>query len=197
MKNKILKSMFCCMAAFTMVTAVPTKVEAANLVNSTASSAEDESAGEDITQGVKTQYVNSEEIESSTYSQDEITTVYATKTSNVVVRIPKVLTVGKDQETKKYKGTFNVKVTGDIAGSQTITITPTVQEGFSEVGGKASNTQTTILVNGKQSCDIDANQLADGKEVVLRGSIETNGITAGRWKSKVAININVKIDGTN
>lgn len=192
MKAKVLSAILCTLTVVAVM-ATPASVHAADLVDSTASSADDETSGVDVTQGVSTTYGTSAEIKSTTYTQDEKTMVYATKTSSVVITVPRVLVVGKDEasDSNAYKGTFNVKVSGDIAGSQSVEITPRVGNDFVEVNGKESDTSAEVLLDGKPKYTIGANSLLHGAEVVIPGSISVDGITSGSWKGDISFHINL------
>lgn len=195
MKKKILVLMLSAMTCFSTIGVGASPVFASDLVDSTASSKDDESVGEDVSQGVSTKYETLDEIKSTTYSTTESTTIYATKSSYVVVTIPRVLVLGRDSSDKStYTGTFNVKVEGDIAGSQSVTITPTVSNDFTEINGKDSETETNVLVNGKNSVTIDANELLDGNEYITTGSITIKNVTAGQWKGQIDFDISVNND---
>ena len=191
MKKKVIASLLMAFSLATMVGTNTIVANAANLTDSTASSAEDETAGEDATQGVKTEYVTPASIRSTTYSGSETTKVYATKTSSVIITVPKILVVGETSTPGTYDGSFNVKVRGDIAGSQSVNIKPVVTSSLKEVGGKESSTNTSVSLDGKESCDVGANDLLDGNEVILKGQLEVTGLTSGSWQGDLSFNVNL------
>lgn len=194
MKKKLVTFMLGMMMCAPLVFSSGISASAQTLVDSTASSAEDENAGKDVTQGVHTEYVTPDAIETTTYEGTETTKIYATKTGNVVITVPKILVIGEGEEAGTYGGTFNVKVRGDIAGSQNVNIKPIIESTLTEVGGKNSNTETTVTLDGKENCDIDANDLLNGNEVVLKGELGVTGLTSGVWQGDLSFNVSLTND---
>lgn len=194
MKKKMVTFMLGMMMCASIVLNSGVSASAQTLVDSTASSADDETAGKDVTQGVSTQYATPDTIKSTTYNGNESTTVYATKSSRVTLTVPKVLVVGETEEETTYAGSFNVKVKGDIAGSQSITVTPVVEESLQEVGGKTSQTSTIIMLDGKPSYTLTANDLLNGKQAVIQGGIVIENVTSGVWKGGISFNIELDND---
>ena len=85
MKKKILSGFLTLVAMMTISTG---SVFAQDLIKSTPSRADDVTAGEDVTQGKKTEYAESESISDTTYESDKVVYIYATETSNVVISLP-------------------------------------------------------------------------------------------------------------
>ncbi len=184
----LLAACVCMMTAGTL----PVYAGTDKLVDSKGSVADDETQGSDETQGVKTEYEQLESIKSTTYDGNEAVTVYATKTSYVKVTIPRILVLGKSEtEDSVYNGSFTVKVTGDIAGCQSVVVTPTVSNDFTEVDGKQTETTSTVLLDGKESVTIGANDLLNGAVYTTTGDVTVKNVTAGIWKGGLNFNIEI------
>ena len=192
MKKRIIAFLFAASVCLANVGTLPVYAGTGELVDSTGSVWDDETQGTDETQGVKTEYEQLESINSTTYEGDESVTVYATKTSYVKVTIPRILILGESEmDETVYTGGFAVKVTGDIAGCQSVVITPTVSNDFMEVDGKQNKTESTVLLDGKESLTVGANDLLDGAVYTANGDVTLKNVTAGVWKGGLNFNIEV------
>lgn len=188
-KNVVALVLAMALTAFSGVS--PMTVNAQDLVNSIPSQSTDESVGEDVTQGKRTEYQTLPEISQSTYTGSEEVKVYATKTGSVVVTIPKVVILGKNASDSSYMGDANVKFKGDIAGSQTVNLSAEVKTSMAESGGKTGTATTEVKVNNTDSFSASANDLAQG-EVKATLNVKATGITAGSWNGSLLLHINVE-----
>lgn len=159
MKKKILSGFLTLVAMMTISTG---SVFAQDLIKSTPSRADDVTAGEDVTQGKKTEYAEPESISDTTYESDKVVYIYATETSNVVISLPKTLIMGETTTPGIYSGECAVGISGDIAGSQNVVVTPEVTDSIAETGGKQSNLITTVTINDGDSLTVTANELLEG-----------------------------------
>lgn len=192
MKKRVFAFLFAASVCLTNVGALPVYAGTGELVDSTGSVWDDETQGNDETQGVRTEYEQLESINSTTYEGDESVTVYATKTSYVKVTIPRILILGESENDETvYTGSFVVKVTGDIAGCQSVVIKPTVSNDFMEVDGKQNKTESIVKLDGKESLTIGANDLLDGAVYTANGDVTLKNVTAGIWKGGLNFNIEV------
>lgn len=198
MKKKLLTIMLSAMTIFSTVglNTIPAMANTNELVDSTASSKDDENVGEDTSQGVTTQYETLSKIKSTTYSATESTTIYATKSSYVIVTIPRVLILGQvsDDDDSTYVSTFNVKIKGDISGAQSVTVSPKLSNTLAEVNGKNSSTNGTVSINDSDSLTIEANDLLNGNVYTATGKITINNVTAGQWSGGIDFDISVNND---
>lgn len=108
--------------------------------------------------------------------------VYAEVGSTFTVTIPKSLTLSGADKT----GSYNVAVTGDIAGNQYVSVTPAATFAM-EQDGKADVTATiTQTVNKFRGDNYTSELLTDGTEVRFAtgatGSIAAPDLTAGAWE---------------
>ena len=165
-----------------------TVANAAELKNSVGSDSSNTSVGVDTTQGKSTEYENAT-INSTTYTKDNAVSVYATKTSWVTVSVPKTLILGPDaSNSSKYSCSFDVSVEGDIAGAQSVTITPSESSSLVEVDGKKTSPECAITLNGKNAITYSANDLVAGKKTAT-GKITTDGMKAGTYKTNMIFNV--------
>lgn len=195
MKKRLIIFLFAATLCMTGVSSVTAHAETKELVNSVGSDAKDESQGVDETQGQKTQYEKLKGIETTTYDENEAVSIYATKTSYVVATVPRKLILGQDEnDPSTYTCNYLVKAQADIAGKQKVRFTPTISDDFIEVDGKESATNSSVLINGKSSITIGANDFLNGKEFVAEGTVTVQNVTAGIWKGGLDLNIEVLQD---
>ena len=187
MKKKILSGFLTLVAMMTISTG---SVFAQDLIKSTPSRADDVTAGEDVTQGKKTEYAEPESISDTTYESDKVVYIYATETSNVVISLPKTLIMGETTTPGIYSGECAVGISGDIAGSQNVVVTPEVTDSIAETGGKQSNLITTVTINDGDSLTVTANELLEGS-VNATTRIVTSGVTSGTWKGALTFHVSV------
>ena len=89
-----------------------------------------------------------------------------------------------------YSGECAVGISGDIAGSQNVVVTPEVTGSIAETGGKQSNLITTVTINDGDSLTVTANELLEGP-VNATTRIVTSGVTSGRWKGALTFHVSV------
>lgn len=111
--------------------------------------------------------------------------VYLTQPSTFSVTIPKVIQE-QNVANSTYTDQYTVKVTGNIAGNQTVTVTPDATFDLIQ-SGKANITAT--VAQGDQQADYNA--LANGKEKLLDGTVTANDVTAGDWEGTFRFNISL------
>ena len=107
-----------------------------------------------------------------TYQQD----------SAFTVTIPKTITLGQNKS-----ATYDVKVKGDIAGNDVITVTPDSTITLNDADGKGAVTGNIEQTKTKFN-STEVNQ-ADG--VSTTGTITANDLTAGDWSGNFEFAINV------
>jgi len=190
MKRKILGGI---LTLVTMMTLSAGSVFAQELVKSTPSRADDITAGEDVTQGKKTEYATPESISDTTYESDKVVYIYATETSNVVITLPKTFIMGETATKGVFSGESVVSISGDIAGSQNVIVRPEVTSSVAETGGKQSNAVTSSAINGGDSLTVSANDLLNGP-VSATVKVTTTGITSGTWKGELTFHVSVTND---
>ena len=161
--------------------AIPVQA-APSIVDSTPSSATDATVGKDSTQGTSTKY-GSETIKETTYSGSNAVTLYATKAGWATVTIPKTLVLGPEKGSSNYACTFDVAIAGDIAGAQSVTVTPAATAILTEKGGKKTPVACNVNINDQKSLTVGANDLLNGKTVHATGKITTSGVTAGAYNT--------------
>ena len=128
-------------------------------------------------------YTNSTEAvtETQNFSANETaqTSVYAEVGSTFTVTIPKKITLSG--ETKS--GAYNVTCTGDIAGTEFISVTPAASFDMTQKG-KADVTATVTQETTKFRADNYTTELIAGEAKMATGatgSITADGITSGSW----------------
>lgn len=189
MKRKFLRGFLVAAMALTLTSGT---VYGKELVNSVPSVAEDHSVGQDTTQDKKTEYADPLTITTTTHTSDHPVAVYATKTSNVVVGIPKTVILGETTENGVFIGGYTAEVIGDIAGTQVVTLTPEVTTNVKEAGGKNSDAvHTSVTIGGGSSMVVGANDLLNGAKVTKEGEIRATGLTAGVWNGGVTFHVTV------
>ncbi len=138
-----------------------------------------EPTGVDETQEKKSEYYD----EFTADALDQGCEVYATLPSSFTVKIPKtVILTGA----ANGSGSYTVKVSGDIAGDETITVKPDAsvamqQSGKTDVTATISQTKTTWTVADTG--------LVDGLSTT--GTITADGLTAGQWKGSFNFDISL------
>lgn len=183
-----------CAAALTLMLMCGS-ASAGELVDSTPSRADDITAGVDVTQGKQTEYEELAEITDTSYTSDNHVAVYATATSRVVVSIPKTVIMGQTGEAGVFSGEYAAEISGDIAGSQTVIITPEVTAQMIESGGKdGSGITTEATINGGSSLRVSANDLLHGATVRAAGEVKASGVSAGVWSCGLTFHVVVAND---
>ena len=125
--------------------------------------------GQDTTQGEESKYYDP-----ITADNSSACTVYATVTSSFSVVIPKTIIL--DGTTKT--GEYSVDVKGDIAGDETITVTPAASFTMKQ-DGKADVTANVTQVKASWT----VTDLASASTTT--GEIEAAGLSAGSWNGAV------------
>lgn len=134
--------------------------------------------GKDESQNKKSEYFDdiTEEIEKGCE-------VYATLPSSFTVKIPKtVILTG----TANGSGAYTVKVSGDIAGDETITVAPADSVAMKQTG---KDDVTATIAQTKKTWTVADTGLADG--VSTTGTITASGLTAGQWKGTFNFDISL------
>ena len=111
-----------------------------------------------------------------TYQQD----------SAFTVTIPKTITLGQNKS-----AIYNVKVKGDIAGNETVTVTPDATVQLTDSNGKAAVTGT--ITQDITEFAADQVNLPDGGSTT--GNIVANDLTSGDWSGnfEFAIDVNKEL----
>lgn len=107
------------------------------------------------------------------------------KASEFEITIPKEIVLDGSTGTATYK----VKAKGDIAGDQSLTVTPDADFILSEAGGKANVTATVTQTD----TEYDYTEL-QGEGTEYNGNIAAT-LTAGEWSGKFNFNIEFKTNG--
>lgn len=174
-----------------MVGVVQPAYAATDLIDSVGSDSNDLSVGEDFTQNKVTEY-DSGTITATNHSQSNEVKVYATKSSWVTISVPKTLILGKSSSNDTlYECSFKVSVRGDIAGRQSVSVTPSIGSNMTEQGGKTSNSAINVTLDGGSSVTVDSSDLLNGNEYTAVGTLTANNITAGIWQSTVNFGVSV------
>lgn len=116
-------------------------------------------------------------------------TVTINSTSSFKVTVPSTITV--NQATKaKLNETYNVKVEGDIAGNEKVTVTPSASFDLTSTG---KDTITATVTQAKT--DFSSSEISAVGGSTISGTITTaDDITAGEWTGTLVFNIGT---GTN
>lgn len=157
------------LATITALTAFPMSALAASSIGSDSGNI---SVGEDTVQNAKTTYEQVTEGNAKTR-------VYLTvNDSDLVVSVPTTIIVsGTPDKNGDYIGEYSVKVSGDMAGSKTVTVKPEnelialKQAGKSDVSAKINQNKTLF-----DSADFK-------KSTITNGKVTANKLTAGSWKA--------------
>lgn len=185
MTKKTKKIVAAFLAAMTALAAFPMSALAASSIGSDAGNI---SVGEDTVQNAKTTYEEMTEGNAKTR-------VYLTVSdSDLVVSVPTTIIVsGTPDQNGDYIGEYSVKVSGNMAGDQAVTVTPENEVINLHQTGKADH-DATISQNQTvfNSDDFAANTTTEGKVVAT-------GLSAGSWQSKTNFiieksNVNANID---
>jgi len=112
--------------------------------------------------------------------------VYVTQSSTFSVIIPKDITL-EEVAAPKYEEGYTVEVKGNIAGNETVTVTPDATVDLMQ-SGKA-NITATVTQNDQTAV---YNELANNATKSLNGTVTANDVTAGDWTGtfKFGISLN-------
>lgn len=176
MKNKIKKFISVAMTVLTIISVANVTALAA----STGSLSSDPSVGEDIVQDAKTTYEN---VGLGTSYTDVFLTV---DNKNITVGVPSfVILSGTPDQNGNYSGNYSVKVSGDLAGDQSVLVAPSETNIYFSQNGKnniqGSITQEKTLFSSK---DLANNTTQEGKVV-------TQALTAGSWTAQSTFDIQI------
>lgn len=144
------------------------------------SDANDTSVGYDTTFNTDTQYQNVQPDKTAE------TDVYATvDSSGVMVWLPKTVIVsGTANVQHKYTGEYAVKVTGDIAGTDTISVIPEKDISLTQSG---KNDMPASVSQNKEVFAYD--DLKNGTMAATTGAVTAKSLTAGSWKSEITFTV--------
>ena len=105
--------------------------------------------------------------------------------SEILVSLPKTVIVSgeRDSQDNLYKGYYGVKVEGDYAGNEMVTIVP--------------DTTVELSQTGKASVEADISQdktqwTYDESGAVAEGEISTNKLSAGMWNGTFNFNVSLE-----
>ena len=105
--------------------------------------------------------------------------------SEILVSLPKTVIVSgeRDSQDNLYKGHYGVKVEGDYAGNEMVTVVP--------------DTTVELSQTGKASVEADISQdktqwTYDESETVAEGEISTNKLSAGMWNGTFNFNVSLE-----
>lgn len=176
MKNKIKKFISVAMTVLTIISVANVTALAA----STGSLSSDPSIGEDIVQDAKTTYEN---VGLGTSYTDVFLTV---DNKNITVGVPSsVILSGTPDQNGDYSGNYSVKVSGDLAGDQSVLVAPSETNIYFSQNGKnniqGSITQDKTLFSSK---DLANNTTQEGKVVA-------QALTAGSWTAQSTFDIQI------
>lgn len=180
MKNNILNKILAVLTVIIIVFCFSTTVAFAESAGSIAT---DTTVGEDIKQGVKTEYDNIQ-----VNNQNKIgTEVYLTNdTESVLVSVPKkVIVSGVPDTDNLYKGKYKVKVDGDFAGNKTVSVMPDYNVVLKQTG---KNDARATITQDKSSFSY---QDVIGDNNIGNGVISAKSLTAGSWNGIFNFNINL------
>lgn len=135
--------------------------------------------GKDTSQGQKSEYYDL--IDGDVTKGCE---VYATLPSSFTVQIPKVVIL---TGATNGSGAYTVKVSGDIAGNEKITVAPATSVAMQQTG---KDDVTATIAQTKTIWTVDDEDLATG--VSTTGTITAAGLTAGQWKGSFNFDISLK-----
>lgn len=176
MKNKIKKFISVAMTVLTIISVANVTALAA----STGSLSSDPSVGEDVVQNAKTTYEN---VGLGTSYTDVFLTV---DNKNITVGVPSsVILSGTPDQNGNYSGNYSVKVSGDLAGDQSVLVAPSETNIYFSQNGKnniqGSITQDKTLFSSK---DLANNTTQEGKVVA-------QALTAGSWTAQSTFDIQI------
>lgn len=139
----------------------------------------DKVTGKDTVQNKQSEYSDEIDINST-----EGCEVYATLPSSFTVVIPKkVILTGS----ANGSGAYTVKVKGDIAGNETITVAPAATVAMKQTG---KTDVTATIAQPKTTWTVADAGLAAG--VITTGTITAAGLTAGSWAGAFNFDISLK-----
>lgn len=136
----------------------------------------------------ESKYVNSEEAVDYYAASNEIegpTTVLAEVYSNFNVTIPKTVVLNGISK----KASFDIKVSGDIAGDEIVTVKPDETITLSEESENKADVTGTVT-SQKTTWNVDE---AEQEVVSSANEIKATDLTAGSWSG--VFNFNISIEG--
>ena len=124
------------------------------------------------------------------FTATEETLVKVTQPSEFVVTIPKEITLDNTQD-KDYASNYTVKVEGDIAGTETVTVAPAVSkfnlQQTDRADIEAEVAQTVTTATGKE-----LEQGNGVKEMTDTGTVTAKSVKAGTWTGTFNFNIDLQ-----
>lgn len=150
------------------------------MASSIGSVADDPSVGEDVVQGAYTQY---EEVGEGRTSTDVYLTI---DNSDIKVTVPTTIILdGAPTEDGKYIGKYSVRVEGDMAGNQTLTVEP--KENTVSLMQQGKNNETADIQ--QEQTTFSADDLKN--KVATTGTATATALTAGTWSGSAAFEIGI------
>ena len=133
-------------------------------------------------------YASAAVTKEDTFTQNttEDVKVTLTQQSTFSVIIPKEI---EKVTTSTYSDNYTVKVTGNIAGNQQVTVKPDtsfdlLQSNKSKITAKVEQPEQTA----------NSTELANGAQKSLAGTISANGVTAGTWEGTFDFDISLTVN---
>lgn len=150
------------------------------MASSIGSVATNPSAGEDTVQGAKTEY---DEVGVGKHSTDVYLTI---DNNNVLVGVPTTIIVnGTPNDKGKYIGEYSVSAKGDIAGNETVNISPkSAYVDFYQTGKEAQEGKIT-----QEKIEFNSSEVSKG--VTADGEVSAIGLSAGSWKASTSFDISI------
>ena len=150
------------------------------MASSIGSVADDPSIGEDVVQGAYTQY---EEVGEGRTSTDVFLTI---DNSDIKVTVPTTIILdGAPTEDGKYIGKYSVRVEGDMAGNQTLTVEP--KENTVSLMQQGKNNETADIQ--QKQTTFSADDLKN--KVTTTGTATATALTAGTWSGLATFEIGI------
>lgn len=152
------------------------------LTNSTGSDSTDRTKGADTTQGKVTEYEPAVTINSTTSSTTQAVSVYATKTSMLMIESPKTLVLDATSNSLTYQ----IGLKGDLSGRQTLAVTIPNTVTLKD-GTKTATANLTAL----DKASFVWSDLNSATYIYKTGTINCPTLTAGRWSGAFNIQYNL------
>ena len=125
------------------------------------------------------------------FAATESVLVKVTQPSEFTVTIPKEITLDNTSGSD-YASKYTVKVAGDIAGTQTVTVEPAVTSFELTQNGKTTKLTANVAQDKKE---VTGTQLEQGSGVIEMkdtGTVTATNVKAGTWNGTFNFNINLQ-----
>lgn len=164
-------------AILSLIIAMSTTPVMASSIGSTAS---DPSIGKDVVQGAQTEYGEVGIGQSNT-------DVYLTIDNNgVLVGVPATIILsGTPDDTGNYIGKYSIRVEGDIAGDNTLTVKP--KSDTVSLTQKGKTDQNAVIE--QEQTDFTSDDLKN--KTTTNGTVTATGLTAGTWNGSGTFEISI------